>query len=120
LSSPPSSARLALGSPALGSPALVGSRALVGLTTARISGLARAVRPARILAWAGLCALLPATALTALGATYALSGGDLRSEEPTPPWVAFTMFGLHPLAVLGVALLLAAGILTLLSPVGAR
>jgi hypothetical protein len=71
----------------------------------------RSRRPSlgRGLAWAGLAALLPATALTTLAAVAAAFPAiDPDQEIPNPPWFALTMFGVHPLAVAGVALLVAA------------
>lgn len=95
-------------------PAAVRWATPLGWLLGALAALALAVllvrrRPAPILAWAGLGALVPATLLTTLGVVpIAFPALDNEREIPSPPWFAFTMFGVHPLALAGVLLLLAA------------
>jgi hypothetical protein len=92
---------------------------IVGLTTLMMR---RYSRPSRSLSFSlyaiGTLLLLPATGLTTVAIIGFLAGSDW--DGVTPPWVAYTMFGVRPLAILGVLAVLAAPVAAAAQRIGCR
>ena len=89
---------------------------LAALMTRRYS------RPSRSLSFSlypvGTLLLLPATGLTTVVIIGYFAGSDW--DGVTPPWVAYTMFGVRPLAILGVLAVLAAPVAAAAQRIGRR
>jgi hypothetical protein len=62
--------------------------------------------------------LLPATGLTTVVIIGYVAGSDW--DGVTPPWAADTMFGVRPLAILGVLAVLAAPLAAMAQRIGRR